>query len=177
VRELDDLLTSFPVSGPSNMDPVNPKEMTAIQLVNGYNGFGIHTFLSIVRNFSGLYKNFIFVSVAEVDVGSFKGSEAMEQLSASNARMLKNYVGLARKLGFAAESRSEMGTDIVLTASRLCEAVTKEFPRSAVFAGQAVFRQTGIIHRLLHNETAFAIQQELRWKGITTIILPVRINI
>jgi hypothetical protein len=26
-------------------------------------------------------------------------------------------------------------------------------------------------------ETAFAIQQELRWKGIMTIILPVRINI
>jgi len=177
VRELDDLLTSFPVSGPPNVDPVNPKEMTAIQLVNGYNGFGIHTFLSIVRSFPGLYKNFIFVSVAEVDVGSFKGSEAIETLSASNARMLRNYVDLARKLGFAAASRSEMGTDIVAAASRICEAVAKEFPRSAVFAGQAVFRQTGIIHRLLHNETAFAIQQELRWKGITTIILPVRINI
>ena len=177
VRELDDLLTSFPVSGPPNADPVNRKEMTAIQLVNGYNGFGIHTFLSIVRNFPGLYKNFIFVSVAEVDVGSFKGSEAIEQLSVSNARMLKNYVDLARKLGFAADGRSEMGTDIVQTASRICEAVAKEFPKSAVFAGQAVFRQPGVFHRLLHNETAFAIQQELRWKGITTVILPIRINI
>jgi len=177
VRELDDLLTSFPVSGPPSADPVNRKEMTAIQLVNGYNGFGIHTFLSIVRSFPGLYKNFIFVSVAEVDVGSFKGSEAIEQLSVSSARMLKNYVNLARKLGFAADGRSEMGTDIVQTASRLCETVAKEFPKSAVFAGQAVFRQPGVFHRLLHNETAFAIQQELRWKGITTIILPVRINI
>jgi hypothetical protein len=45
-----------------------------------------------------------------------------------------------------------------------------------VFAGQAVFRQPGVLHRILHNETAFAIQQELRWKGITTIILPIRIN-
>jgi amino acid transporter len=177
VRELDDLLTSLPVSGPPNSDPVNAREMTAIQLVNDYSGFGIHTFLSIVRSFPGLYKNFIFVSVAEVDVGSFKGSEAMERLSASNARMLKNYVDLARKLGFAAAGRSDMGTDIVQTASRICEAVAKEFPKSAVFAGQAVFRQPGVFHRLLHNETAFAIQQELRWKGITTIILPVRINI
>jgi hypothetical protein len=177
VRELDDLLTSFPVSGPPNMDPVNRKDMTAIQLVNGYNGFGIHTFLSIVRSFPGLYKNFIFVSVAEVDVGSFKGSEAIEKLSASTARMLKNYADLARKLGLAADYRSEMGTDIVQTASRLCETVAKEFPKSAVFAGQAVFRQPGVFHRLLHNETAFAIQQELRWKGIMTIILPIRINI
>jgi amino acid transporter len=177
VRELDDLLTSFPVSGPPNTDPINRKDMTAIQLVNGYNGFGIHTFLSIVRSFPGLYKNFIFVSVAEVDVGSFKGSEEIEKLSASTARMLKNYVDLARKLGFAADYRLEMGTDIVQTASRLCETVAKEFPKSAVFAGQAVFRQPGVFHRLLHNETAFAIQQELRWKGIMTIILPIRINI
>jgi amino acid transporter len=177
VRELDDLLTSFPVSGPPSTDPVNRKDMTAIQLVNGYNGFGIHTFLSIVRSFPGLYKNFIFVSVAEVDVASFKGSEAIEKLSASTARMLKNYADLARKLGFAADYRSEMGTDIVQTASRLCENVAKEFPKSAVFAGQAVFRQRGVFHRLLHNETAFAIQQELRWKGIMTIILPIRINI
>jgi len=177
VRELDDLLTSFPVSGPPNTDSVNRKDMTAIQLVNGYNGFGIHTFLSIVRSFPGLYKNFIFVSVAEVDVGSFKGSEAIEKLTVSTARMLKNYADLARKLGFAADYRSEMGTDIVQTASRLCETVAKEFPKSAVFAGQAVFRQPGVFHRLLHNETAFAIQQELRWKGIMTIILPIRINI
>jgi len=55
--------------------------------------------------------------------------------------------------------------------------VAREFPRSTVFAGQSVFRQTGIISRLLHNETAFAIQQELRWKGINTVILPIRINI
>jgi len=177
VRELDDLLTSFPVSGPPNTDPVNRKDMTAIQLVNGYNGFGIHTFLSIIRSFPGLYKNFIFVSVAEVDVGSFKGSEAIEKLSVSTARMLKNYADLARKLGFAADYRFDMGTDIVQTASRLCETVAKEFPKSAVFAGQAVFRQPGVFHRLLHNETAFAIQQELRWKGIMTIILPIRINI
>jgi hypothetical protein len=46
-----------------------------------------------------------------------------------------------------------------------------------VFAGQAIFPRTGMIHRLLHNETAFAIQRELRWKGIMTVILPVRINI
>lgn len=62
-------------------------------------------------------------------------------------------------------------------ASSLCESAAQEFPMSAVFAGQAVFRQPGLLYRILHNETAFAIQQELRWKGIMMIILSIRINI
>ncbi|MGZ7065055.1 MAG: APC family permease [Candidatus Aminicenantales bacterium] len=176
VRELDDLL-NIPTTGRPNTAAPNPKEMTAIQLVNGYNGFGVHTFLTVIRSFPGLYKNFIFVSVAEVDVGSFKGSDAVSCLENSACDSLRKYVDLARRMGFPADFRYDLGTDIVATASRLCEKVASEFPRSTVFAGQSVFRQTSIIRRLLHNETAFAIQQELRWKGITTVILPIRINI
>ena len=177
VRELDDLLLNLPVKGPANKDPVDPRNMTAIQLVNSYNGFGVHTFLSIIRSFPGLYKNFIFLSVAEVDVGSFKGSDAVDNLTRCTSCDLEKYVELARKLGFPATSRFDLGTDIVQTATNLCEATAKEFPRSTVFAGQSVFRQPNLLHKLLHNETAFAIQQELRWRGITAVILPIRINI
>jgi K+ transporter len=176
VRELDELL-DLPVDGPVNREPLDPKKRTAIQLVNGYNGFGVHTFLSIIREFPGLYKQFVFVSVAEVDVGSFKGSDAVTDLEAAARSAMDRYVDLARRLGFPAESRYDLGTDIVQTASGLIETVNKSYPTSMVFAGQSVFRQAGMIHRLLHNETGFAIQQELRWKGIPAVILPVRINI
>jgi hypothetical protein len=175
VRELDELL-DLPIDGPVNHDALDPKKMTAIQLVNGYNGFGVHTFLSIIRGFPGLYKQIIFVSIAEVDVGSFKGSDAVSSLESSAREALAKYVDLARRLGFPSESRYDLGTDIVQAASGLIESVSREYPKSTVFAGQSVFRQTGMIHRLLHNETAFAIQRELRWKGITTVILPIRIN-
>jgi len=177
VREMDDLLTAIPVKGTYNADPADPKEMTAVQLVGGYTGFGVHTFLSIIRGFPGLYKNFVFVSVGEVDISSFKGADAVSSLEKATQQSLDKYVDLARRMGFTAESCRELGTDIVETASRLVEAMVKTFPRSTVFAGQSVFRQSGMIHRLLHNETAFAIQRELRWRGITTVILPIRINI
>ncbi|MCX6561691.1 MAG: APC family permease [Candidatus Aminicenantes bacterium] len=177
VREMDDLLTAIPTRGPVNTSAPDPAAKTAIQLVNGYNGFGIHTFLSINREFAGLYRNFIFVSVGEVDISSFKGADAVSCLEGSTCEALAKYVDLARRMGFAADSKVELGTDIVQTASRLVESVVKQYPKSTVFAGQSVFRQSGIIHRLLHNETAFAIQQELRWRGITTVILPIRINI
>ncbi len=177
VRELDDMLVAIPHKGTYNADPADPKEMTAIQLVGGYNGFGVHTFLSIIRGFPGLYKNFVFVSVAEVDAGAFKETESVSRLTGATKDALKKYVELARKLGFPAESRLDTGIDVVETASNLCESVAREFPRSTVFAGQTVFLRPGIVNRILHNETAFAIQQELRWKGITTVILPIRINI
>jgi amino acid transporter len=178
VRELDDMLTAVIAhKGAYNADPTDPKAMTAIQLVNGYSGFGVHTFLSIIRGFPGLYKNFVFVSVAEVDAGAFKESEPVSKLTTAAKADLKKYVDLARRLGFPAESRLDMGIDVVATASSVCEAVAKEFPKSTVFAGQTVFRRPGLVNRILHNETAFAVQQELRWKGITTVILPIRIDI
>ena len=177
VRELDDMLVAIPHSGAYNADPADPKEMTAIQLVTGYSGFGVHTFLSIIRGFPGLYKNFVFISIAEVDAGAFKESESVSRLTAATKDSLKKYVDMARRLGFPAESRFDTGIDVVETASALCETVAREFPKSTVFAGQTVFRRPGVINRILHNETAFAIQQELRWKGITTVILPIRINI
>jgi amino acid transporter len=177
VRELDDMLVAIPHKGTYNAGPADPKEMTAIQLVGGYNGFGVHTFLSIIRGFPGLYKNFVFVSVAEVDAGAFKETESVSRLTGATKDALKKYVETARKLGFPAESRLDTGIDVVETASNLCESVAREFPKSTVFAGQTVFRRPGIVNRILHNETAFAIQQELRWKGITTVILPIRINI
>ncbi len=177
VRELDDMLVAIPHKGEYNADPADPREMTAVQLVGAYNGFGVHTFLSIIRGFPGLYKNFVFVSVAEVDAGAFKETESVARLTGAAKADLRKYVETARKLGFPAESRLDTGIDVVETASALCEKIAREFPRSTVFAGQTVFRRSGIINRLLHNETAFAIQQELRWKGITTVILPIRINI
>jgi len=172
VRELDDMLTaSIAHKGTYNAEPADPREMTAIQLVSGYSGFGVHTFLSIIRGFPGLYKNFVFVSVAEVDAGAFKETESIGRLTAVTKDSLKKYVDLARRLGFPAESRFDTGIDVVETASNVCAQVAKEFPKSTVFAGQTVFRRPGIINRILHNETAFAIQRS------TTVILPIRINI
>ncbi|MCX8161276.1 MAG: APC family permease [Candidatus Saccharicenans sp.] len=176
VRSLDELL-SLPLSHEPNLDPPDPKAMTAILLVNGYNGFGVHSLLSIIRNFPGLYKNFVFIAVAEVDVSAFKDSNPVIHLENETRNWLEKYVNLARRLGFSAAYYYDMNTDVVPAAISLVEKVMKQFPRSTVFLGQLVFRQTGLVRRLLHNQTAFSIQEELHWKGIPAIILPIRINI
>ena len=176
IRELDEMLLDIPTVDPVNQAPVDPKNMTAIQLVSGFNGFGVHTFLSIVRTFPGLYQNVIFTSIGVVDSGSFKGSKEMEALAESTLTSLKKYVDFARRLGFSADYRFEIGTDVVESASHLCESIVEEFPKSTVFTGQLIFPHVQVFHKLLHNETAYAIQRRLQWNGIPTMILPIRVK-
>ena len=174
---LDEALMDIPAVGHYNDKSVDPGEMTAIQLVSGYSGFGVHTFLSIVKNFPETYKNFIFVSVAVVDSGTFKGSVEMDNLKKSVRESLEKYVDLARRFGFAADYRMDVGTDVVESAVELVEGTVREFPRSVVFLGQLTFSLEKFYHRFLHNETAFAIQRRLHWAGKTSVILPIRVGI
>jgi hypothetical protein len=70
-----------------------------------------------------------------------------------------------------------VGTDVVENASDLVESTVKEFPRSTVFTGKLVFRHEHPFQKILHNETAYAIQRRLQWNGIATVILPIRVDI
>jgi hypothetical protein len=57
----------------------------------------------------------------------------------------------------------------------MCEALVKEFPRAVVFTGKLIFQYEKYIQKLLHNETAYAIQRRLQWAGVETFIMPIRI--
>ena len=125
----------------------------------------------------GLSKNLLFVSVAVIDQGMFKGEEGLGDLKKSTEESLKKYVELARNLGFPAEYRIAVGTDVVETATAVCKNVSREFYQSTVFSGQLTFSLEKFYHKFLHNETAFAIQRHLQWSGFTNVILPIRIGI
>jgi len=177
VKKLEEMLSDIPATEPFNNDPVDPKEMTAILLVSGFNGFGLHTLLSIARYFPDVYKNYIFLSVAEIDSGSFKGVAEIEALKESVKNDLMKYVKVTRHHGFPADCRTIVGTDVVDEASDLVETTVREFPRSTVFTGKLVFRHENPFQRILHNETAHSIQRRLQWNGIPTVILPIRVDV
>ncbi len=175
MKGMDESQLAFPVPGPANLALPRGDQPTAIQLVSSYSGFGISSLFSIIKNFPETYKNIIFVSVAVIDSGTFKGSDEIAALEKSTQAALENYVNLARRLGFAADSRLAVATDVVEGATSICSTISQEFPRSTVFTGQLTFCLEKFYHRLLHNQTAFAIQRRLQGHGITTVILPVRI--
>lgn len=176
MADLDQSLLDVPISFHCEPPAIDRNASTAIQLVSGYNGFGIHTLFSILSTFPKTYKNVIFVSVAMIDSGSFKGAEEIEALEQSVRSGLEQYVRLSSKLGFAADYRMAVGTDVVESATELCQQIAEIYPRATVFTGQLTFRLEKFYHRLLHNETAFAIQRRLQWTGLTTVIMPIRVR-
>ncbi len=177
IRHLEKTLSDIPPSGEYNNNPVRPEDMTAILLVGGFSGFGLHTLLSVVKNFPNVYKNYIYISVAEVDSGSFKGIAEMEALKKSAKEGLEKYVKITRIHGFPADYRFDIGTDVVDSVTELVEKTVKEFPHSTVFTGKLVFKHENPFQKILHNETAFAIQRRLQWDGIAAMILPIRVDV
>ena len=69
-----------------------------------------------------------------------------------------------------------LGTDVVETAEQLCREVSREFPWATFFGGRLIFQRDRWYQRLLHNETALAIQQRLQWAGRTMVLMPIRVK-
>ncbi len=179
LRRLDALLTASLPAGTSTsgvaVPEPQPHENTAVLLVNGFNGLGLHTLFSVLRTFRDHFRNFIFIQVGTIDAGRFKGVEEIENLRQTVVADLRKYVELMRAHGYYAESRYAIGIDVVEEIEKLAEQITEQYPNSVFFASQLVFPHETMWTRLLHNYTAFAIQKRLYPRGIPVLILPIRV--
>ena len=120
-------------------------------------------------------KNFIFISVGVVDSGNFKGTEELARLVDVTQKNLEHYVQWSRHQGLKADFRMAVATESVESLETMCLELAKEFPRSIVFTGKLIFREERWYQRLLHNETATALQNRLQYAGLQTIVLPIRV--
>ena len=176
LRRLDEQLLGIPVRPhPQELGEITRDEPVAVMLVNGFSGLGIHTVLSVQTLFPHQYKSYLFVEVGVIDSAIFKGHSEIEALKNHTIDDLTKYVEFAQKLGFKADYRFEIGTEAVQSVLELCEEVRREFPRSIFYLGQLVFENDRFYHRLLHNETAFAIQRRLQFAGLQAVVLPIRV--
>ena len=70
-----------------------------------------------------------------------------------------------------------VATDVVESAVAVCKDLRVKFPKSIFFAGKLVFEREQFYYRLLHNETAFAVQRHLLWSGTPMVVMPIRVKI
>ncbi len=164
-------------TAPANELPVEPNAKTAVILVDSYGGgIGVFIVQTILREFPGIFKNFVFVSIGVLHSGRFKGEGAIETLAASTSTTLERYVELGKKLGVRSTYRMAIGTEVVKEAVNLCDEVAQEFPHSTFFAGKVIFSEERWYHRILHNETGLSLQRRMQLLGHTMVILPAKVD-
>ncbi|HEY4243905.1 MAG TPA: APC family permease [Kofleriaceae bacterium] len=170
-------LTDVPPPGlptpPAELDPAKP---TAVVLAGGYGGLGLHTLMQIPRMFPGQYEQVVFIAAGVIDAGVFKGKDEVDAMRAKIDGDLEKYVAFARThMGWAADADSAIGTEAVAELDRLCREVALRFPRSVFFAGKLIFQEEKWYQRILHNETAAAVERRLQFAGLPMIVMPVRV--
>ncbi|HEY6011362.1 MAG TPA: APC family permease, partial [Nitrospirota bacterium] len=185
LNRLDELVTvaeaSFPtLSNKTAMDKekqikYDPQDKTAVLLVNGFNGLGLHTLFSIIRLFGGTFKNFVFIQVGTVDAGNFKGIDEMSRMKTEVKKELDRYVNYMRCHGYYAAAYSSFGTDVVDEIARVTPDILERFPNAIFFGGQLVFPKTTFLSGVFHNYTIFAVQRRFYSQGIPVVILPIRV--
>jgi amino acid transporter len=157
---------------PAELDPTKP---TAVVLAGGFGGLGLHTLLQIPRTFPGQFDQVVFVAAGVIDAGVFKGKDEIDQMHVKIEADLVKYVTFARThMGWAADHDHVIGTEAVSELDHLCREVALRFPRSVFFAGKLIFQQESWYQRILHNETASAVERRLQFAGLPMIIMPIR---
>ncbi|HUJ09566.1 MAG TPA: APC family permease [Verrucomicrobiae bacterium] len=182
LRRLDDLVnvaaadTGLSETAPPKPEPpCDPKAKTAVILVSGYNGLGLHTLFGVLRVFGGVFKNFVFVQVGIIDAGNFKGSPEIDRLRRHVQEENDRYVQYMRHHGYYAESFYSLGTDVVEELAQIAPKIVEKFPNSVFFGGQLLFPKDTFASRRLHNYTVFAVQKRFYRAGFPFVLLPIRV--
>ena len=160
---------------PGSREFAPSSDRTAVVLVNGFNGLGLHTVLGAVRLFGGGFKRMIFVQIGVVDAGNFKGADEIERLREHVHREGERYVTFVRTRGGEAEAVTAVGHEVVTELEKLLPDLMARFPRAVFFSGQLVFERETFLTRWLHNYTAFSLQRRLFLRGLPCAIVPIRV--
>ncbi len=153
-------------------DPLAP---TAVIFVGKSVGVGMHTLLSVIRIFPRYFRNFVFVSAGVVDVESFSGQRALQEMRTEVNQILQYFVDYCHQYGLSAESEAIFGTDTVEMLTTEARQMSERYPNCIFFASRLVFEHDNWFTRILHNETPTTLQRSLHLMGKELMILPMRI--
>lgn len=164
------------LSRKTKLTEIDYSDMTAVVLVNGYSGVGLYSLFKVLSKFKDVYKNFVFIQVGIVDADSFHKDAVIETITENIQQDLGKYVYLIRQLGYNAEYRYSIGTDVAEEVLKIVPEIIEQYHNTTFIGGQLVFSGTYRASRLLHNYTIFAIQRKLFKLGLTSILIPISLR-
>jgi hypothetical protein len=176
LRTIDALYAPRPGWGEDLPEPpLNPELPTAIFLVGKNRGLGMYTLKWLNEVFTGHFKNFIFLSVGEVDAESYGGKGALRSLQYQIENSLRYYVNYCRSQGQAATSHAAYGADVEAELEKLVVKVVGEYPNSVCLGSKLIFDNENWLISWLHNHTAIAMQRRLHLREIQMIVTPIKV--
>lgn len=174
-EEVERSLTHLPKREESKTVYPDLSAQTAVILVNGFNGLGLHTLFNVLRLFGKSFKNYVFVEIGIIDAGVFKGVEEMEAQKEHVERELEKYLVYMRGHGYYAESFCSFGIDPVEEVVKIAPEILERFSQAVFFGGKLVFAEDTFASRLLHNNVIMEIQRQFYRQGIPVVVLPIRV--
>ena len=159
----------------TELPPEDKSAPTAVFLVGNNRGAAIVMLEWAQKQFPGRFRNFLFVSVGEVDKQSFDASGAIKSLQVRIDNSLRYLTSYCASRGQRAASFQAYGNDPMQELAELLEKVLAEYPDSLCFASQLVFAHDHAATRFLHNQMPLAMQRLLSLRGKELVIVPLRV--
>jgi amino acid transporter len=148
---------------------------TAAIIVDQTFGSGMNCLLEIKKLFPGIFKNFIFVTVGEVDSNTFREEKKWRDMRRKTKVTLRKYKNYCNANGRFAKAYVGYDTDIVEKLTQLTDRVAKDYQNVVFFGTKFIFDNENIFTQILFNHVPYIMQRRLHVKGNNMVILPMKI--
>jgi len=165
----------YDISSIHDISEVDKTAPTAAIIVDQTFGSGMNCLLEIKKLFPGIFQNFIFVTVGEVDSNTFREEKKWRDMRRKTKNILRKYKNYCNANGRFAKAYVGYGTDIVDKLTQLTDRVQKDYPNTVFFGTKFIFDNENIFTQILYNHIAYIMQRRLHVKGVTMVILPMKI--
>jgi hypothetical protein len=158
-----------------NNDAIDKSAPTAAIIVDQTFGSGMNCLLEIKKLFPGIFKNFIFVTVGELDSNTFSEEKRWRDMRRRTKTVLNKYKNYCNANGRFAKAYIGYDTDIVEKLSQLTDRVAKDYQNVVFFGTKFIFDNENIFTQILFNHVPYIMQRRLHVKGLNMVILPMKI--
>ena len=159
----------------SILETIDKKAPTAAIIVDQTFGSGMNCLLQIKKLFPGIFKNFIFVTVGEVDSNTLREERKWRDMRRKTKSVLSKYKNYCNANGRFAKAYIGYDTDIVEKLSQLTDRVAKDYENVIFFGTKFIFDNENIFTQILFNHVPYIMQRRLHVKGLNMVILPMKI--
>ena len=157
------------------MGGADKNAQTAAIIVDQTFGSGMNCLLEIKKLFPGIFANFIFVTVGEVDSNTFREEKKWREMRRRTKATLHKYKNYCNANGRFAKAYVGYSTDIVEKLTQLTDRVAKDYPNTVFFGTKFIFDNENIFTQILYNHVPYIMQRRLHVKGLNMVILPMKI--